>query len=119
MKIRYSAAIVVSLLGMGWLGSAAQANGGGGLTSSQLQRFSRDLVPSSSQDFFRQGQEQREQEIQRLDHPSLNSTERLLKVEPQIQSRDDRAQTVWQQRSTPQKAADIKPSSREGRRVSP
>ena len=100
MKIRSGGAIVFSLsvLGLAWLMPPAQADAVGGLTASQLQRFSRDLVPSSSQDFFRRGQEQLEREIWRLDRPVLNQTDQLLKVEPPAQSKSDRAQTVWQQR---------------------
>ncbi|PSB16496.1 hypothetical protein C7B65_21490 [Phormidesmis priestleyi ULC007] len=102
MKIRHYAAIVLSLSVplVSWLAPAAKADGIGGLTASQLQRFSRDLVPSSSQDFFRQGREQLEREIQRLDRPVRNSNE-LLRVEPQTQSQGDRAQNVCQQSSTP------------------
>ncbi len=82
MKIRSSAAIVVSLAIplMSVVAPIAKADGVGGLTSSQLQRFSRDLIPSSSQDFFRQGQ--LEQALQHLDRHPLNSNEQLLKVEP-------------------------------------
>ena len=100
MKIRCSAAIVISLAVslMSIVAPIAKADGVGGLTSSQLQRFSRDLVPSNSQDFFRQGREQLEREIQRLDRQTLNSNEQLLKIEPQIQSNDDRSQSGWQRR---------------------
>jgi hypothetical protein len=36
------------------------------LTPAQAQHFSRDLVPSNSQDFFQQGRERLERETQRL-----------------------------------------------------
>ncbi len=101
MKIRYRVAIVVSLtvplVGIG--APTVKADGVAGLTASQLQQFSRDLIPSNSQDFFRQGREQVEREIQRLDHQTLHPNERLLKVEPQIQGGDDRSQYDWQRRS--------------------
>lgn len=101
MKIRYSIAIIVSLAVSLVIAPAAKADGIAGLTSSQLQRFSRDLIPSNSQDFFRQGRAQLEQEVQRLDRQTLNPDERLLKVEPPIQGTDDRSQHAWQRRSAP------------------
>ncbi len=101
MKIRYRAAIVASLAVplVGIVVPSAKADGIAGLTSSQLQRFSRDLIPSSSQDFFRQGREQLEREIQRLDRQTLDSNEQLLKVKPPIQDQGDRLQRDWQRRS--------------------
>jgi hypothetical protein len=53
----------------------------GGLSAAQAQRISRDLIPSSSEDFFRKGREQFEQELKRLsrDRPA----EPVLKVSPQ------------------------------------
>lgn len=98
MKIRYRVAIVVSLAVpcISLVAPVAQANGVERLTSSQLQRFSRDLVPSNSQDFFSRGREQLEREIQRLDRQTLGSTEPLLKVEPQSRGKGDRSQVVSQ-----------------------
>jgi hypothetical protein len=65
-------------------GSAAQAQSLAGLSSAQLQRFSRDLVPSSSEDFFRKGREQFDRQIELLNRlPNL--PDRILKVNPQIE----------------------------------
>ena len=56
------------------------------LTSAQAQRLSRDLVPYNSQDFFRQGKNSFEREIQILRQRRLRSIKPVLKIDsvPQI-----------------------------------
>ena len=66
------------------LGFAAQAESNVGLTSSRLQRLSRDLMPSSSEDFFRKGREQFDREVELLHRPSQR-LDQVLKVDPQTQ----------------------------------
>ena len=51
------------------------------LTPAQTQRLSRDLFPSSSQDFFKQGNDLIEREIQILRQRKLSSTEPVLKID--------------------------------------
>ncbi|MFN6540711.1 MAG: hypothetical protein RM021_030825 [Nostoc sp. EkiNYC01] len=51
------------------------------LTPAQTQNLSRDLVPSSSQDFFRQGKDSFEEEIQLLRERQLSSTKPILKID--------------------------------------
>ncbi|MEA5602697.1 hypothetical protein [Nostoc sp. UHCC 0252] len=51
------------------------------LTPAQAQSLSRDLVPSSSQDFFRQGRESMEREIQILRQRQLPSMKPILKID--------------------------------------
>jgi hypothetical protein len=55
------------------------------LTPTQIQRFSRDLVPFNSQDFFNKGQDVIEREIQILRKRQDSSKEPILKVNPQPQ----------------------------------
>jgi hypothetical protein len=83
-----SAMWVLTLL----LGSAAQAEPLTGLSSAQLQRLSRDLVPSSAEDFFKKGRSQFDRELELLRRPS-ELPDRVLKVDPQTQypKRDDRS----------------------------
>ncbi|WP_256973396.1 hypothetical protein [Nostoc sp. T09] len=50
------------------------------LTPQQTQHLSRDLVPYNSQEFFRQGQELMEREIQLLRQRQLSANEPVLKV---------------------------------------
>ncbi|MBD2203456.1 hypothetical protein H6G33_18670 [Calothrix sp. FACHB-1219] len=52
------------------------------LTPAQTQQLSRDLVPHSSQDFFRQGQELMEREIELLRQRQVSNDEPVLKVDP-------------------------------------
>ncbi|MBN3945716.1 MAG: hypothetical protein HWQ38_04200 [Nostoc sp. NMS7] len=56
------------------------------LTSTQAQHLSRDLVPYNSQDFFRQGKDSIEREIQILRQRQLRSIKPVLKIDlvPQI-----------------------------------
>jgi len=51
------------------------------LTPTQAQHLSRDLVPGSSQDFFRQGKDSIEREIQILRQRQLSSTQPILKID--------------------------------------
>jgi len=51
------------------------------LTPVQAQHLSRDLVPHSSQDFFRQGKDSIEREIQILRQRQLSSTQPILKID--------------------------------------
>jgi hypothetical protein len=53
------------------------------LTATQIQNFSRDLVPRNSQDFFNEGQELIEREIQILQERRDSSKKPILKVNPQ------------------------------------
>jgi hypothetical protein len=50
------------------------------LTPAQTQQLSRDLVPHNSQEFFRQGQELMEREIQLLRQRQISPNEPVLKV---------------------------------------
>lgn len=50
------------------------------LTPQQAQHLSRDLVPSSSEQFFRQGQYLMEREIQNLQTRQLEPKEPVLKI---------------------------------------
>ncbi|BAY21069.1 hypothetical protein NIES2100_08140 [Calothrix sp. NIES-2100] len=50
------------------------------LTPAQTQHLSRDLVPYNSQEFFRQGQELMEREIQLLRQRQTSTNEPVLKV---------------------------------------
>ncbi|MEH2448869.1 MAG: hypothetical protein V7K18_24720 [Nostoc sp.] len=61
-------------------------------TPAQAQHLSRDLVPYNSQDFFRQGKDSIEREIQILRQRQLRSIKPVLKIDlvpqtkiPQIQ----------------------------------
>ncbi len=58
------------------------------LTPAQAQHLSRDLVPYNSQDFFRQGKNSIEREIQILRQRQLRSLKPVLKVNslPQIKT---------------------------------
>ncbi len=61
-----------------------------GLTGSQANRLSRDLAtPSPSQDFFRQGQQRMEGEIQRLLQRQNASSESPIQTEPSFQNNVD------------------------------
>jgi len=57
------------------------------LTPAQAQNLSRDLVPHNSQDFFRQGKDSIEREIQILRQRQLRSIKPVLKIDsvPQIE----------------------------------
>lgn len=51
------------------------------LTPPQAQNLSRDLFPSTSQDFFRQGNNALEREIQLLRQRQLSSNKPILKID--------------------------------------
>ena len=51
------------------------------LTPTQAQHLSRDLVPYNSQDFFRQGKDSIETEIQILRQRQLRSIKPVLKID--------------------------------------
>ncbi|MBN3906885.1 MAG: hypothetical protein HWQ35_10100 [Nostoc sp. NMS1] len=51
------------------------------LTPAQAQSLSRDLVPYNSQDFFRQGKDSIEREIQILRQRQLRSIKPVLKID--------------------------------------
>ncbi|NJR52083.1 MAG: hypothetical protein HC780_23425, partial [Leptolyngbyaceae cyanobacterium CSU_1_3] len=69
-----------------------------GLSAAQAQRISRDLIPSSSEDFFRKGREQFEQELKRLSQE--RPSEPVLKeatqpsLEPRSLTPHDRSYTA-------------------------
>jgi hypothetical protein len=68
----------------------AVASESSGLTPSEANRLSRDLAtPSPSQDFFRQGQQMMEGEIQRLLQRQNASSDSPLKTEPSFQNNVD------------------------------
>lgn len=74
----FSAALALTYVGIG-SAMAQAAPAIDRLTPLQRQQISRDLMPSSSQDFFRTGQANVEQEIRWLARPRLPN-ETLLKV---------------------------------------
>ena len=95
MKVNFTQkAIAIScVLSAAWLLSNqtfAAANPESPLTPAQAQRLSRDLVPSNSQDFFRQGQLRLQREIQRLTPRQNASTESPLKIKVNPQAELDR-----------------------------
>ena len=55
-------------------------------SQAQAQQLSQDLVESESQEFFRQGKERLQKEIQILEQRRLSSTQPILKIdeEPQV-----------------------------------
>ncbi len=61
------------------------------LSPQQAQQLSRDLVPSSSQEFFRQGQYLMEREIQNLRLRQVESNEPVLKINSIPQVKKDRS----------------------------
>jgi hypothetical protein len=54
------------------------------LTPQQIQQFGRDLTPRNSDDFFRQGRDQLEREIQLLDRRVLSPDQTKLKIDPAL-----------------------------------
>ncbi|OKH36123.1 hypothetical protein NIES2101_37190 [Calothrix sp. HK-06] len=60
----------------------------GNLTPSQIQRITPGLYPFSSREFFRQGQEQLEQEVQFLQQQRLRRSLRDIKVDKIDTQRD-------------------------------
>jgi len=76
------------------LGIQTSANAGQAfhpLTPLQTQHLSHDLTQTNSQDFFRQGHEMLEREIQILAHRRLSSTKPLLKIDEVTQVEKDRS----------------------------
>jgi hypothetical protein len=56
------------------------------LTSSQIQQINSGLFRSNSQDFFREGNRQREQEIKSLQQQRLNSEKKILEIDKKLRS---------------------------------
>jgi len=83
MKCAYAIATMMVLMGTGTT-MAQSLPSIDRLTPLQRQQFSRDLVPSSAQDFFRTGQANLEQEI-RLLIRQRSPNEPLLKVNQALQ----------------------------------
>lgn len=54
------------------------------ITPAQAHQFSRDLIRSDSQDFFNQGRERLEREIQILNQQRFSSSTPLLKVDENL-----------------------------------
>ncbi|MBD2034221.1 hypothetical protein H6F76_04055 [Leptolyngbya sp. FACHB-321] len=79
----YAIATVMVLLGTGTT-MAQSLPSSDRLTPLQRQQFSRDLVPSSAQDFFRTGQANLEQEIRLLIGPR-SPNKPLLNVNQDLQ----------------------------------
>ncbi len=50
------------------------------LTRSQIRQINNDLLPSSSQDFFRQGQKQLDREVLRLYQQQDTSAQPILRI---------------------------------------
>ncbi|HEY9632515.1 MAG TPA: hypothetical protein V6D14_03860 [Coleofasciculaceae cyanobacterium] len=67
--------------------ASAWANSQSPLSPTQAAQLSRDLIPSQPQEFFRQGQERFEAEIQNLIKRQTTSTEPPLEinVNPQVE----------------------------------
>ncbi|MBW4581119.1 MAG: hypothetical protein KME42_16250 [Tildeniella nuda ZEHNDER 1965/U140] len=59
------------------------------LPPSKLQQFSRDLTPSSAQDFFKAGQTELEQEIRLLTRPRSPLSENVLTVRQGTQAQPE------------------------------
>ncbi|MCU0548570.1 MAG: hypothetical protein MUC48_04410 [Leptolyngbya sp. Prado105] len=68
--------------------SAAQAQSTPNLSLRDRQHLSRDLTPSSSQDFFNQGLTQFEREIQLLERRFMAEQEHLLKIDPKLRDQE-------------------------------
>lgn len=60
------------------------------LTPAQAQQLSRDLIPSPSQEFFQQGREMLEKEIQLLNQRQNTATEPPLQINVEPQTELDR-----------------------------
>jgi hypothetical protein len=71
---------------VGWLLTIqpADAQSLPNLTPQQIQRFGRDLTPRNSDNFFRQGRDQFEREIQLLDRRVLSPDQTKLKIDPAL-----------------------------------
>ncbi len=101
MKLRFThitiaAAFVLSTVGLLSQQTSA-ASQESPLTPAQANQFSRDLVPSTpSQDFFRQGQQRIEREIQLLLQRRNASSEELLRINVNSQAELDRLPQLQQ-----------------------
>ena len=84
VKIKYLVVSTVFLLAIQTTANAEQPLPS--LTLAQAQHLSRDLVPYNSQEFFRQGKNSMEREIQILRKRQLRSIKPVLKIDslPQI-----------------------------------
>lgn len=76
--------LLVSVGGVLFTIQSVQAQSIPELTPEQKLQISRDLTPRNSQDFFRQGQAQLEQEIRLLDRRVLSSDQTVLKIDPTL-----------------------------------
>ncbi|MBW4441374.1 MAG: hypothetical protein KME10_09105 [Plectolyngbya sp. WJT66-NPBG17] len=65
------------------------------------QRLTRDLIPTNSQDFFRQGQAQLEREIRLLERRSQQ--ENLLKIDPATRYPEEKNPRSWSQHQEKQR----------------
>lgn len=92
INIRIASATVLLLAGL--LAQQSSANSQSSLTPAQSARIARDLVPSQSQEFFRQGQEKLEREIQHLRQQQTASPESPLKVNVNPQTELERLPQV-------------------------
>ncbi len=94
MKLTYTTLGIALLLSTaGLLGEQRAAVAGQeSLTQSQVNQFSRDLLPNTpSQDFFQQGRQRMEREILLLNQrQKAASTEPILKIDVEIQTEIDR-----------------------------
>ncbi len=79
IKINHLVVSTVFLLAVQTSANAEQAFPN--LTQAQAQHLSRDLVPHNSQDFFRQGKDSIEREIQILRQRQVRSIEPVLKID--------------------------------------
>ncbi|PSB31826.1 hypothetical protein [Stenomitos frigidus] len=86
-RVIYVLANAIALTCMTMSASLAQsAPHSNSLTPLQRQQLSRDLIPSSAQDFFKAGQTHLEQEIRLLTRPRSPLNEPLLTVHQDTQT---------------------------------
>lgn len=74
--------------------SPANASSLPSFTSEQLQRITRDITATNSQDFFRRGQAQFEREVRLLQHGKESSPREILRVEPHSNGNAQDRQTL-------------------------
>lgn len=95
-KFQASLAFVAPLgFAIGWLSLPTSVNAQTAprsFTPSQLQQLRNDLIRTQSEDFFREGAEQFEREIELLTREIFLSSESLLKVDPNLQMETDLTQ---------------------------
>ncbi|MBW4541161.1 MAG: hypothetical protein KME43_18795 [Myxacorys chilensis ATA2-1-KO14] len=63
------------------------------ITSEQLQRITRDITPTNSQDFFSRGQAQFEREVRLLQRWRESSPREILKIDPPLNGNAQDRQT--------------------------